>query len=141
MASVHVERDFSAPVERVFEYLSEHENLGVLFAPARVERLRHGDTERNGVGSIRRLSFGGLIPFEETITAVVPNERIEYRITRGSPMRNHYGVMQFSGLPSGGSHLDYRIGLEARVPGLAGVVAATLNRSIGRGLDQVEARL
>ena len=30
---------------------------------ARIERLRHGDTDRNGVGSTRKLSFAGMLPF------------------------------------------------------------------------------
>lgn len=141
MATVHVERDFSVPVETLFDHLSEHENLATIFAPARIERLRHGDTDRNGVGSIRKLSFAGLPPFEETVTAVTENERIEYRITKGTPLRHHYGVMEFSPAPSGGSHLDYTISLEAPVPGLSSVIAATLGSTIKRGLKRVDEKL
>ena len=46
-------RDFAKPPDRVFAYLSEHENLGPLF-DAKIERVRDGDTERNGVNSVRR---------------------------------------------------------------------------------------
>ena len=57
MQQVLVERDFDQPVDRLFAYLCEHENLGPIF-PARVERVRDGENgERNGVGSVRRLSF------------------------------------------------------------------------------------
>jgi len=141
MATVHVERDFSVPVETLFDHLSEHENLATLFAPARVERLRDGVDARNGVGSVRKLSFKGLLPFEETVTVVTENERIEYQITKGTPLRHHYGVMKFSPTPSGGSHLDYTITLEAPIPGLASAIAATLTRTIKSGLNRVEAEL
>jgi uncharacterized protein YndB with AHSA1/START domain len=134
---VHVEHDFALPVERAFAFLAEHENLGVIF-PTRVERVRDGETERNGVGSCRRLSFSGLLPFEETVTEVVPNERIVYRITRGTPLRGHEGVMTFSSLPNGGSHLDYRIRLASPVPGLAAIVKRALTRSIADGLAKVD---
>ena len=133
---VHVQRDFTQPVERIFAFLAEHENLSAIF-PTRVERVRDGETERNGVGSCRRLSFYGLLPFEETVTEAVPNERIVYRITKGSPMRDHEGVMAFTAKPDGGSHLDYRIRFGAPIPGLAALVAAATDRSITAGLDKV----
>jgi uncharacterized protein YndB with AHSA1/START domain len=134
---VLVERDFEQPVDRLFAYLSEHENLGTIF-PMRVERVRDGDNgDRNGVGSVRRLSLNGLAPFEETVTAVQPNRLIEYRITKGSPMRGHRGQMEFSERNGGGSRLRYEIVFGAKIPGLDRVVAASLRRSIARGLDTV----
>lgn len=138
MATVHVTREFDAPVERLFDHLSEHENLGVLF-PARVERVRDGESSRNGVGSVRRLSINGLLPFEETVLVCEANERIEYAITKGSPLRGHRGVMRFSERPEGGSRLDYTITFGAVVPGLAPVVAVALRRTITRGLAEVDA--
>jgi uncharacterized protein YndB with AHSA1/START domain len=134
---VHVTHDFSAPPERVYAYLSEHENLSALFG-IRVERVRDGETERNGVGSCRRLSFFGLLPFEETVAEVVPDERIVYRITRGSPMRGHEGVMAFSALPDGGTHLDYRIKLGSAVPGLALIISRVLTGRIAGGLRKLD---
>jgi uncharacterized protein YndB with AHSA1/START domain len=136
---VLVERDFDQPVERVFAYLSEHENLGAIF-PMRVERVRDGQNgERNGVGSVRRLSFRGLMPFEETVTAVEPNRRIEYRITKGTPLRGHRGEMLFSERDGGGSHLRYEIVFGAKVPGADRVVAASLQRSVSKGMETVAA--
>jgi uncharacterized protein YndB with AHSA1/START domain len=134
---VHVEREFAQPVERVFAYLAEHENLGVIFKPLRVERERDGATERNGVGSARRLSLFGLAPFVETVTAVVPNERIVYAITKGGPMRDHEGVMAFASTPAGGSRLDYRIRFGSPVPGLAAIVQRAVTRSITAGLAKL----
>jgi uncharacterized protein YndB with AHSA1/START domain len=137
LSHVHVTHDFRAPVERVFAYLAEHENLATLFG-TRIERVRDGETERNGVGSCRRLSFYGLLPFEETVTEVVPNERIVYRITKGSPMRDHEGTMAFSSTTGGGTRLDYRIRLGSAVPGLASVVARALHGNIARGLRKLD---
>jgi uncharacterized protein YndB with AHSA1/START domain len=137
MQRVEVDRDFDQPVDRVFRYLAEHENLGPLFG-ATVTRVRDGDTSGNGEGSVRRLRIAVLPTFEESITVYEPDERIEYRITRGSPLRGHHGSMVFS--PHGdGCHLHYVIRFGAVVPGLDRLVAATLRRSIARGLDQVAA--
>jgi uncharacterized protein YndB with AHSA1/START domain len=135
---VHVEHDFAKPPERVFSYLAEHENLAEVFG-AKVTRLRDGeDGQRNGVGSVRQLRIGPLPPFEETVTEFVPAERIVYRITKGSPLRDHLGVMEFAPAPGGGTRFVYDIRLGAPIPGLALLVRAALTRSITRSLGKVD---
>jgi uncharacterized protein YndB with AHSA1/START domain len=135
---VQVEHHFAKPPERVFAYLSEHENLADLFG-SKVTRLRDGDTERNGVGSVRQLQIGPAPPFEETVTEFVPYERIVYKITKGSPLRGHVGVMTFA--PEGeGTHFDYDIRLASPIPALAAFVRMQLTRSINQNLATVDER-
>jgi uncharacterized protein YndB with AHSA1/START domain len=133
---VKVEHRFAKPPERIFAYLAEHENLADLFG-AKITRLRDGDSERNGVGSVRRLQIGPAPPFEETVTEFVPSKRIVYRITKGSPLRGHVGVMTFE--PDGeGTHFLYDIRLASPIPGLAALVKLSLTRTINQGLARVE---
>jgi uncharacterized protein YndB with AHSA1/START domain len=134
---VHVEHEFAKPPEQIFAHLAEHENLADVFG-AKVTRLRDGDGERNGIGSIRRLQIGPLPPFEETVTEFTVPERIVYRITKGSPLRGHVGVMTFAATPGGGTRLVYDIRLASPVPGLAPLVRAVLTRSITQSLPAVE---
>ncbi len=135
---VHVEHDFAKPPEAVFAHLAEHENLAEVFG-AHVTRLRDGeDGQRNGVGSVRELRVGPLPPFQETVTEFVPGERIVYRITKGSPIRGHVGVMTFAATAGGGTRFVYDIRLASPVPGLARLVKASLTRSIERSLASVE---
>jgi uncharacterized protein YndB with AHSA1/START domain len=135
---VVIDQDFSKPLDKVFAYLSQHEHLEALFG-AKVTRLRDGtDGQRNGVGSVRRLKVGPMPPFEETVTEFVPDQLIRYRITKGSPLRDHEGVMTFSSNGSG-AHLHYEISFGAVVPGLDKVIAAGLKRNISKGLTQVDA--
>ena len=137
MQRIEIEQDFALPVDRVYAYLSEHENLGPLFG-AKVERVKDGETSRNGVGSVRRLRVGPTPPFEETVTAAVPNELVEYRITKGSPLRDHRGEMRFA--PTGtGSRLTYVIEFGAVVPLLDRVVKVGLERNVRKGLQTVDA--
>lgn len=135
MATVHETYEFEAPVERVYAYFSEHANMKTLFG-IDVERIKEGDTEPNGVGSVRKLSVRGIMPFEETVTDAIPNERIDYRITKGTPLRDHSGVMVFSSTGDDRTHLDYTITFGAAVPGLDKVIAAGLSRSIRRGFPR-----
>jgi uncharacterized protein YndB with AHSA1/START domain len=134
---VHVEHRFAKPPEAIFDYLAEHENLAELFG-SKVTRLRDGDGgERNGVGSVRKLQIGPLPPFEETVTEFVVPERIVYRITQGSPLRGHLGVMTFAPA-DGGTSFVYDIRIASPIPGLAPIVQRALTRSITKSLAKVE---
>ena len=133
---VHIERDFAAPVDAVFGHLAEHENLKELFG-AKVKRVRDGDTERNGVGSCRELRIGPLPSFDETVTQYVPNELIEYKITRGTPLDGHVGIMKFSPTAGGGTHFDYRIRFASKLPGVAALVSKAVGGNIRKGLAKV----
>ncbi|HEY2718260.1 MAG TPA: SRPBCC family protein [Solirubrobacteraceae bacterium] len=134
---VHIEHDFTKPPERIFAHLAEHENLAEVFG-AKVSRLRNGEGERNGVGSVRKLQIGPLPPFEETVEEFVPSERIVYRITKGSPLRGHVGVMSFEPSAAAGTRFVYDIRIASPIPGLAPLVRASLTRSISRALAGVE---
>jgi uncharacterized protein YndB with AHSA1/START domain len=135
---VVVDRVFDKPPERVFAYLAEHENLAEIFG-AKVTRLRDGDDgQRNGVGSVRKLQIGPLPPFEETVTEFVVPERIVYRITKGSPLKGHVGVMSFAPDGESGTRFHYDIRLASPIPGLAALVRLSLTRSIEQGLAKVE---
>jgi uncharacterized protein YndB with AHSA1/START domain len=137
-APLHVEYDFTKPPERVYAYLAEHENLEPLFG-AKITRLSEGsDGERNGVGSSRSMKIGPLPPFTETVTEAVPNERIVYRITEGSPLKDHLGTMLFRPTAAGGTHLVYDIHLESKIPLVANIVNAALKRSILKSLPEVD---
>lgn len=136
MQRVEIDHVFAKPVERVYAYLAEHEHLGPLFG-AKVSRVRDGDSTRNGAGSVRRLQIAVLPPFEETVTEAIENELIRYRITKGSPLRGHHGEMHFT--PRGtGTQLRYVIEFGAVVPGLDRLVKLGLDRSIRKGLPEVD---
>ncbi len=136
MARVDITHDFSLPPERVYAYLGEHENLGPLFG-AKVERVRDGVDTRNGAGSVRRLQVGVLPAFEETVVEAVPDRRIVYRISKGSPLRGHSGQLDLAPLGTG-TRLHYVIEFGSVVPGLASVVAWQLARSVRSGLADVD---
>ena len=138
MQTVIVDHDFQLPPERVFAYLAEHENLESIFG-AKITRINDGtDGTRNGVGSVRELKIGPLPGFQETVTEVVPNELIRYRITKGSPLRDHEGIMRFSPTGDGGTHLHYEIKFGAVVPGLDMLIKAGLQRNVAKGMTRVE---
>ena len=56
---IDVLQEFSKPVEEIFSYLSDHNNLSKVFGIP-VKRIKDGDGEVNGVGSVRALGFAPL---------------------------------------------------------------------------------
>ena len=129
--------EFNAPVETVFATLSDHEAMGKVLN-AKVKRLKDGQDDVNGIGSVRRITPVPLADFEETVTAFEPNKLVEYTITKGSPLKNHLGRMVFS--ENGGkTHLHYTIQFEPKVPvPLSGlVVKSVLEKVILRGLHKL----
>ena len=94
MQTVHVTKDFPQPVEEVFAYLAEHENLAPVFG-AEIRRLNDGtDGTRNGIGAAREMRVGPLPPFVETNVEVVPSELIRYGITKGGILKDHEGLLR-----------------------------------------------
>jgi uncharacterized protein YndB with AHSA1/START domain len=141
MQRLHFEHEFDAPKERVYDWFAEHEHLAVLF-PAKITRLKDGDDgTRNGVGSVRRLKIGPLPAFEETVTKAVPGEVIEYKITKGSPLKDHHGRQTFTSTPSGGTKLVYDIEFGSKVPGLDAIVAKSLGGAVKAGLPKAAAQV
>ena len=136
MQRVEIEHVFAKPVEQIYAYLAEHENLGRLFG-AKITRLRDGDSTRNGVGSVRKLQIAVLPPFEETVTEAIENELIRYKITKGSPLKGHHGEMRFTSRGPG-THLRYVIEFGSVIPGLDRVVKLGLERNITKGLQEVD---
>lgn len=135
---VHVVHTYTSDPATVFEKLSEHENLGPVFG-AKISRVNDGETSRNGVGSTRSLKIGPLPAFHETTTVSEPNTLIEYKITKGSPLKGHWGRQVLTPTPDGGTVLDYTIGFDMAVPGAANVVAKVLTKNISKGLGRLTA--
>jgi uncharacterized protein YndB with AHSA1/START domain len=131
--TVRFEQFFAAPRERVFAWFADHEKFGMIW-PGRTRRIQASAdaANANGLGSVREIRSAGLA-FEETITAFEPPGRIEYRITRGSPLKNHLGRLLFAD-EAGGTKLNYTIEFDPKIPLTGGIIASVLCTSWHRGI-------
>lgn len=132
---VRFEQFFAAPRERVFAHFADHEKFGRIWT-GRTRRIRESADARepNGLGSVREVRAGGFT-LEETITAFEPPARIEYRVTKGGPIKNHLGRLTFSEV-SGGTQLEYTIEFDPRLRFTGGLIAGTLCASWHRGVHR-----
>lgn len=131
---IEVTQDYNQPVERVFPLLADHNNLKNVFGIP-VRRIKGGEVDVNGVGSVRALGVGP-IATQETIVAVEPNASIDYEITRfGGPIMNHHGRIEFSPTASG-SRVTWAITFDS-YPVVGELIGKVLQAAIGRGLKKL----
>lgn len=133
---IELRKESNQNVERLFNLLSEHENMALLFHPARVARICSGLNCRNGIGSIRLVKIPLMPAIEETVTGFQQNEFIEYKVTNLTPLKNHVGTMRFYPR-DGGSRLEYTIFFESRIPGAGPLIKTVLEAVIKRGLQSI----
>lgn len=142
MQEIYIEKTFKAPLSKVFAELSDHEKLSAVLG-ANIKRVRDGqDGHVNGKGSVREIRLVPGLAFEETVTAFTPNQRVEYVISKGSPLKNHKGIMEFSEA-NGGTRLRYRIVFESKypIPFFGDITRLGLKTIISRGLDKFAKRV
>lgn len=131
---IQMVQTFNAPLSEVFATLSDHETFGKICGIS-MTRTIDGEDGANGLGSVREIKIGPLPSFEETITGFTPNDYIEYKITKGSPIKNHVGTLKFSE-EKGVTVLNYTIVLESKIPFTSGVISAVLKNGITKGLKK-----
>jgi len=137
--TITIHKEFNAPLTEVFSTLSDHHKFGKICG-IKMTRIHDGDDGANGLGSIRKINIGPLPAFEETITDFIPNELIEYKITQGSPIKNHVGTLRFSG-QNNKTILDYTIELESVIPFTTGIIKSALENGLSKGLQHYASSL
>ena len=112
---IEIQQSFNAPVETIFNILTDHVSFGKVIA-TKVQRVIDSQEEnKNGVGSVRRISSFPVPAFEETVITFEPNCLMEYVVSKGSPIKNHKGRMEFSE-EGGKTKLFYFIDFEPKQP-------------------------
>lgn len=145
---VRFSEDFNAPRASVFELFASHQKfaaaaggpLGTRLGLLRRVRSGNDPARPDGAGSVRRIGFWPLA-FEETVLVSEVPSLIEYRISKGSPLKNHHGRIVFTDLPGGGTHVDYQIVFEPKMPGTAGVLARVLRGMIAPAFPRMRQTL
>lgn len=119
---------FKAPRGIVYEVFADRERYGD-FLPLAARLIRPGDMERQGVGAVHRVGVGPLGAQEE-ITELIPDERIQYRVVGGLPVRLHVGTIELADHAEG-TEVRYTMESVPRLPLPAALVSALLRQSIG----------
>ncbi len=138
---IEIRQSFNAPVETIFNLLTDHESFGEVME-TNVKRVVDGQGEnKNGVGSVRRISSFPVPAFEETVVRFEPNQLMEYVVSKGSPIKNHKGRMEFSE-ELGKTRLAYTIDFEPKLPFilLGSVLKRAIEKPIQKSLERLAGR-
>ncbi|HUP91308.1 MAG TPA: SRPBCC family protein [Solimonas sp.] len=134
------EHVFRQPVAKVFAYFSDHAKLGRLWG-ARWRQLSPGSDPAypQGLGSVREVKASAF-RWEETVTAFKPLELIEYKITKGAPVKEHIARIAFEKVP-GGTKVVYEVRFDPKIPGTGRMFAATMRLGWTIGIPRVTAEM
>jgi hypothetical protein len=112
---INITQSFNTPVETIFNIITDHETFGHVINTKIKRVVDSQDENKNGLGSVRRVSAFPAPAFEETVVAFEPNQVMEYVVSKGSPIKNHKGRMGFFD-EQGKTRLNYTIDFEPKLP-------------------------
>ena len=137
MHEVRVHVHIEAPVEQVFDAVSDHESFLRSEGGVRARVVRAGEPERDGLGCLREVRVGRRVRYVEEITAWQRPSAFEYMIRETSlPLRHAGSGLTFT--PHGsGTNVEWTSRFEITVPilgRLLGVRARRIYAASFRGL-------
>jgi len=144
METVVITRVIKAPIERVFEVVTDHASYSEFPGVTGSRLVREGQPQRNGVGAVREIeSAGGW--FQEEVTAFDPPHRLEYRIVAARPALEHRAGSMLLSSTADGTSVTWTSTFHLRWPVIGGLAtwlfAPLVGRAFGAMLDDVERRI
>lgn len=128
---------FECPPQLLFDRLTDHEGFGRLMGQ-RIERVTTAPGEHpNGLGAVRRIYILPFLSFDETVTAFEPPSFMQYKVSRGSPIKDHCGELRFTP-EAGGTRLHYRICFAPKLPGTGWLLALAIKAPIEKVLKTLQ---
>ncbi len=133
-----ITQSFNAPVETIFDILTDHEKFGRIIKAKTKRVVDSRGKNKNGVGSVRRINVFAGLSFEESVVAFEPNQLMAYRISKGSPVKNHRGCMEFTE-EQGRTRVDYRIDFEPKLPFffLGAIIKKAIETPMRKGMKKL----
>jgi uncharacterized protein YndB with AHSA1/START domain len=131
MASFTIQTVVKAPIEVVFDVLTDHRAYAEFTPLRKVELVQTGLPAPNGVGAIRALHTLGP-PIKEQVTEYERPTRFVYKLIAGAPVRDHVGTVELSSEGSS-TRMIYRVDTFPKLPGPLGAgLVAFLRVAIGQ---------
>lgn len=155
MLTITVNRTIPAPIERVFERLTEHARYQEFRGVSESKLLQTGPEHQNGVGAVRFIQ-AGIIKFVEAITDYAPPSDDQQTVTgymgylikeTNLPIKHHGGNMEFISVNDGqATQVVWKTTITCTIPVFGGQFAKRFlgpqtKKMFGSMLKQTEAML
>lgn len=139
MQHISITQAFNAPQNEIFDFLSNHNNMGSILG-AGIKRIKDAEGKNpNGIGSVRSIGLG-IELLQETVTSFEAPNLIEYQISSKAPINYHLGRLKFSSPSAGKTVLNYTIDLESKIGFIDPVVKFLLENTIKNGLKKLASK-
>ena len=125
MRTVLIKMHINAPIEQVFEAISDHERFLVAADGTSTKVLQAGPSERNGLGCIREVKVGQRAWYVEEITAWQRPSYFEYTIRKASMPIHHEGSRLSFAAADGGTNVQWSSRFSIPIPILGIFLGAT----------------
>jgi len=130
MISVVLKAYIHAPIEQVWEAISDHEGYTRFKGIDLAKVVKEGEKERNGVGAVREVHGMG-VKFVEDIVTYEPPRLLEYKVVRcNRPIEHDIGRVEL--IPRGeGTEIHWVSRFRMKVPLIGGWLGER-NRVVAR---------
>jgi hypothetical protein len=95
VASFILRASIAAPIDVVFDALTDHQGQAEMTVLRSSSLERAGDPPPNGVGAIRRLTLVGP-PIREQVTVFERPHRFDYKMLSGIPVQSHTATVELT---------------------------------------------
>lgn len=125
MPKIDVSARSSAPVDRVWGLLADARGWPEWTPFASAELEREGSPPPDGVGAIRRFTYGKNVT-RECVVAFEPPHWLAYQLLSGLPVRDYRADVTLQSTPDGGTAIRWQAHFEPLVPGMGWLVRRRL---------------
>jgi uncharacterized protein YndB with AHSA1/START domain len=128
MPSFDLERRFDAPLDIVWDVLTDHRAYAEWGAVKIATLEAEGSPDVNGVGAVRKLSEGPLV-IREKVLEFEPKSRFVYTVLSGPPVRDYRATVTL--VPGGASTMvHWNVTFRGKLPLLGLVIKPVVRRVI-----------
>ncbi len=133
---VHVVVPICAPIERVFDAISDHETF-LHSGETTARLLREGAVDRNGLGCVREVRAGRRVRYVEEITAWDRPSSFSYTILETSLPLRHLGSRLAFASNDRGTDVVWTANFEMPVLVVGRLLRAWLDRQLTRAFKEM----
>lgn len=130
MEKIDISAHSAAPVERVWALLANARGWPEWAPFVTADLERQGSPQPDGVGAIRRFTYGKSVA-RECVVAFEPPHWLAYQLLSGLPVRDYRGDVTLQSTPDGGTALRWQAHFEPLIPGTGWLVRRRLEPFIG----------
>jgi len=129
MPSFEIERRVSAPVDIVWEVLTDHRAYANWGAAKTSALETEGAPDVNGVGAVRRLA-DGLLVIREKVLEFEPKRRFAYTIVSGPPVRDYRATVTLTA-DGDATNVRWAVAFRPKIPFTGLFLRPVVKRVIG----------